>query len=345
MTTAASRVEVTRLASQAIESWRPVSDPHLAHAPQWATVIERAYGHRPLYLGAEDVNGHRAFVPAFIVRRPLVGPVITSMPFLDGGGPSIGAPDLDEPLVGQLVEEARRIGAGFVELRCARKLAIAAAPLEHKVNLVLRLAADPDVVWRRFDKGRRQQIQKSERSGLSVESGGAPLIDAFYSVFVSRMRELGSPVHAKEFFAAIVNSFGDRARVVIVRKRSTPIGGLIALATGDTLTVPWASCLTEYRSDCPNMLLYWDTIRTGCRDGFRRFDFGRSTRGSGTYQFKVQWAAEEQPLFWYTIPVGDAAAHAETSDAGKETFVRVWRRLPLGLTRRLGPRVRKYLIQ
>jgi CelD/BcsL family acetyltransferase involved in cellulose biosynthesis len=120
---------------------------------------------------------------------------------------------------------------------------------------------------------------------------------------------------------------------------------LIALATGDTLTVPWASSLTEYRSDCPNMLLYWDTIRAGCRDGFRRFDFGRSTRGSGTYLFKVQWGAEEQPLFWYTIPVGDAAAHAETSDAGKETFVRVWRRLPLGLTRRLGPRVRKYLIQ
>jgi CelD/BcsL family acetyltransferase involved in cellulose biosynthesis len=92
------------------------------------------------------------------------------------------------------------------------------------------------------------------------------------------------------------------------------------------------------------MLLYWETIRAGCRDGFRRFDFGRSTRGSGTYQFKVQWGAEEKPLFWYTIPVADSA-RAATSESGKATFVQLWRRLPLGLTRHLGPRVRKYLIQ
>lgn len=341
---AAPGVQVLHLAPHTLDGWLSPSDPHLAHAPQWATVIRQAYGHDPLYFGAEDVSGRRAFLPAFIVRRPLVGPVITSMPFLDGGGPSIGASDLDEPLVGRLVEEARGIGARFVELRCARKLAIAGEPLEHKVNLVLPLASDTNPVWRGLDQGRRYQIRKAERSGLSVESGGAAHIDAFYSVFASRMRELGSPVHARDFFTSIVNGFADRARVVIVRKGSTPIGGLIALAAGDALTVPWSSCLTEYRSDSPNMLLYWETIRAGCRDGFRRFDFGRSTRGSGTYQFKVQWGAEEKPIFWYTIPVADSA-RAGTSDSGKATFVRVWRRLPLGLTRRLGPRVRKYLIQ
>ena len=107
------------------------------------------------------------------------------------------------------------------------------------------------------------------------------------------MRDLGSPVHAREFFRATLEAFGDRARVALVRKGQTPIGGLVALAFKDVLAVPWASCAKEHFALCPNMLLYWETIRAGCMDGFRRFDFGRSTRGSGTYRFKRQWGAQE----------------------------------------------------
>jgi FemAB-related protein (PEP-CTERM system-associated) len=213
--------------------------------------------------------------------------------------------------------------------------------------MVLTLAPDPDVVWRALDRGARSEIRKAERSGLSVAGGGVEHVDAFYAVFASRMRELGSPVHAKSFFTTMVEAFGDRARVMIVRKGDTTIGGLVALASGDALTVPWASCLTQYRSLCPNMLLYWETIRGACRDGFGRFDFGRSTRDSGTYRFKRQWGAREEPLFWYTIPVAvdcrTPRARARTFDAGKEAFIQLWRSLPLGVTRHLGPRVRKYI--
>src|SRR2546427_11258796 len=65
------------------------------------------------------------------------------------------------------------------------------------------------------------------------------------------------------------------------RKGGTPVGGLVALAFKDRLAVPWASCLKEYLSLCPNMLLYWEVLRTACVEGFRTFDFGRSSRHSG----------------------------------------------------------------
>jgi serine/alanine adding enzyme len=332
---------------------RQTSHATLAHSPEWFTAIKRAYGHEPMYLAGEDEDGSRGVLPAFIVRRPFFGTVVTSMPFLDGGGPSATSQALDLRLAEGLVSEARRIGASSVEMRCTRRLPVPDQPLEHKVNLALALPSDPDVLWRTFDKSVRNQIRKAEKAGVSIDFGGATNLDAFYDAFAARMRDLGSPVHAPGFLRAVVGMFGTRARVVLARKGDVTVGGLIALAFKTTLVVPWAASLKEHFALCPNMLLYWETIRTACLDGFDRFEFGRSTRDSGTYRFKRQWGAVEEPLFWYTIPtsrsVGGVLLDPATGDsdpaARAALLSKMWQRLPLSLTRQLGPRIRRYLIQ
>src|SRR5438093_294115 len=101
-----------------------LSHSGLAHAPEWFNVIQKAYGHEPLYLSGEDSNGCSGVLPAFIVRRPLIGTVITSMPYLDAGGPSGASHELSNLLVERLLQEARRIGARRVELRCTRRLSV-----------------------------------------------------------------------------------------------------------------------------------------------------------------------------------------------------------------------------
>jgi serine/alanine adding enzyme len=350
MTTLDGSVAVRQEIPGTSSTWRrcvhDLRDSNLAHSQEWAAVIQHAYGHEPLYLAADDGSRHSGVLPAFIVRRPLFGTAVTSMPFLDGGGPCCSSTTVETGLVESLISEARRLGARLIELRCSRRLDISWQPAEHKVNLALPLPSNPDQLWTHFDRSVRNQLRKAERSGLSVDFGGAEKLDAFYSIFAVRMRELGCPVHDRAFFRAIVHEFGAQARVALVRKRETPIGALLALGFRDTLTVPWASCLSEYRSLCSNMLLYWETIRTACVEGFRRFDFGRSSRGSGTYRFKKQWGALESPLFWYTIPLHGRSRTVSADDGGVGTFLtRAWRHLPLTLTRGVGPRIRRYLIQ
>ena len=313
---------------------------HLAHAPEWATVIKRAYGHDPL----EVVDG-QAVLPAVVVRRPLLGTVVASMPFLDGGGPCGASPALAAGLVKRLVGEAQRLGASSVELRCAEPLEIGFEPREHKVNMTLSLEGGADAVWRRLESNLRNHTRKAARLGLSVEFGGADRLDAFYAIHVERMRELGSPVHARGFFEAILDAFGSRARVALVMKDSGAIGGLIALAHHDTLLAPWASCLSRYFTQYPNLILYWETIRRACLDGHVRFDFGRSTRGSGTYRFKKQWGARETQLFWYSIPLGRTRPATSRKGPAAAWAASMWQRLPLGVTRSVGPRIRRYLIQ
>jgi FemAB-related protein (PEP-CTERM system-associated) len=308
-------------------------------------VITRAYAHAPLYLTATGEHGAYGVLPAFIVRRPLLGTVVTSMPFLDSGGPCSTSTWLDTVLVERLIAEARHRGARLVELRCVRRLPIDVVPLENKVNMTLVLD-DPAVMWRRFGKGVRNQIRKAERAGLTVEYGAAEGLAAFYETFSARMHDLGSPVHALSFLSQVVETFGPCARVALVKKDGATIGGLVALRFNDRIVVPWASSLKEYFAFCPNMLLYWETIKTACAAGCTRFEFGRSTRHSGTYEFKRQWGAEEEPLYWYRIPVAaERARSTAPALAGSEWLVRMWQHLPLTVTRHIGPHLRRYLIQ
>jgi len=345
----ASPIDI-RAADRPDPSWRDAvarsRQAHLGHAPEWCTIIARAYGHEPLYLGAAAGDGSAGVLPAFVVRRPLFGTVVTSMPFLDSGGPCSTSPAIDALLVARLIEEARQRGADFVELRCSSRLAIEPKPLESKVNMTLRLCG-ADALWRRFDKTVRNQIRKAERSGLTVVCGGADSLPSFYDAFVERMRDLGSPVHALGFLRQVFDAFGSRARLMLVRKDQVTIGGLVGLAFNDRFVVPWATCRKAYFAHCPNMLLYWEMIRRACAEGFTRFEFGRSTRLSGTYLFKRQWGAEEEPLLWYRIPVAARRSAPPPSPhrAGGDLLARMWQHLPLAITRQVGPHVRRYLIQ
>src|SRR5947208_12076077 len=106
-----SDVRVNRWAPGGPDIWGQVvaglSQSTLAHSPEWFTVVRTAYGHDPLYLSAEDGDGRLGLLPAFVIRRPVVGTVVTSMPFLDAGGPCSSSAALAQALVGRLTGEAR----------------------------------------------------------------------------------------------------------------------------------------------------------------------------------------------------------------------------------------------
>jgi FemAB-related protein (PEP-CTERM system-associated) len=323
-----------------------VEQASVEHLPHWWSAIQDAYGHAPLYFMAEDGHGPAAVLPSFLVRSRLFGSVVTSMPFLDAGGPCGRSPRLARALVEHLVHVAGLRGAGRVELRCVGELDLPVPAMRDKVNLVLPLPERPERLWERLNGKVRNQIRKAEASGLSVEFGGVELLEPFYDAWSVNMRDLGSPVHGRHFFRAIFGAFGRGARIVLVRHGAVAVGGLVALAFKDRLIVPWASSRREYFASCPNMLLYWETLRTACLEGVRRFEFGRSSRESGTYRFKRQWGAVEEPLFWYTIPIAPGSGHGLSSaDKRGALLAAMWRRLPLGVTRWLGPPIRKCLTQ
>jgi hypothetical protein len=92
------------------------------------------------------------------------------------------------------------------------------------------------------------------------------------------------------------------------------------------------------------MLLYWTCLEFATQKGYGTFDFGRSTRGEGTYKFKEQWGARPQPLYWhYWLRGGGELPQVNPSNRKYRLAIEVWKRLPLPVTRLLGPGIVRYI--
>lgn len=326
-------------------SARISSGNNLGHRPEWLAAFEKAYGHEPICVENDDSDG-LGFLPAVIIQRPILGPLVTSMPFIDQGGPVSGSSEADQILIQSLLEEATSVGAKKVELRCASEIPFLSDAYTDKVTMVLDLPESADQLWKNLDAKVRNQIRKAQKNDLIVKFGGSELLDKFYPIFCVNMRDLGSPVHSRQFFQEIIAEFADDARIAIVLKGKQAIGGLIAIRDETTLTVPWASSLREYFNICPNMILYWETIALACSERITKFDFGRSTRGFGTYRFKKQWGAQELQLYWYNVPISGPSNGSPPNGSGmkwSKLLVDSWSKLPLGIANAVGPKVRKYI--
>jgi serine/alanine adding enzyme len=316
----------------------------VGHEWNWRCIIQDAYGHEAIYLIARQEGMIRGILPLIAIKSPILGASLASMPFLDYGGVCADNHDIAKHLVGEAQRLGRASGLPAIELRQTAQLSNLPTPRQDKVTMILDLSEGEAGIWNRLPAKVRNQVRKAEKCGLTTLLGGAELLEEFYQVFLVNMRDLGSPVHGLSFFTSMAAGFGSQMRLRLVRDGDKTVGGLISLHFKDAMLVPWASSLQEYFPKCPNNLLYWHAIQDSCARGFKTFDFGRSSVGSGTYKFKRQWGAKALPLYWYVLSDKDRHGNAVDGSSVKYRLVReIWRHLPVGISATLGPRIRKYL--
>jgi FemAB-related protein (PEP-CTERM system-associated) len=339
-------VEVCRFRVGEDAAWDAYVDRHPKashyHLSGWRNVIQEAYGYPSHYLWVRKEGETNGILPLIMMRGILFKRSLVSLPFVDEAG--ICADD-DETAV-DLYETATRLAAAYrvdcLDLRHRYGNRLGLPDSNAKVTLVLELMEEPEQMWDRLDAKLRNQIRKAQKSGLTVSWHNRGGLDAFYDVFSVNMRDLGSPVHSRRFFAAVLKQFSGSARLVLVHKGRDVVGGGLCLSFKNTLLMPWASSRREYFSLCPNNLLYWEVIRRGCEEGYTRFDFGRSTPNTGPYRFKKQWGGTEEPLYWqYVAQDGHQGTVLKTDDPKYQWVIQAWQRLPVTVANLIGPCLRK----
>ncbi len=310
------------------------------HDPRWGRVMESVYGNKPFYL-TDRREGAVAGVLQLVEQKSFFfGSHLCSLPYFDSVGILARDVSVTEHLMAEAKKLARRRNANWVEIRQREVLNNTLPCRTDKVDLWLKLPAAAEELWPALEAKVRNQVRKAQAAGLTVHSGGKEFVTDFYKVYVRNMRDLGSPPHCRLFFERISDLFLESVKIMVIRREHRTVAGAFSLTDRNTVYVPWAASDWREKSFCPNMLLYWSLLEDSCRRGMNIFDFGRSTRNSGTWQFKKQWGATEVPLYWHYLVSRDKLRPELRPDNPKfNLFVRGWRKLPIPLARMIGPRV------
>lgn len=315
------------------------------HLTSWQEAIEDVYGFNSYSLIAEDGGKVCGILPLTKLDVPWKKPNLISLPYCDVAGVLAN----NQAAASALLKHAKELAIDEncnLQIRSADVLSVQDENLTDKVRMILKLPNSTDELLSGLKSKVRSQVKKPLRDGLSVKVGGTDLLDHFFLVFSENMRDLGSPVHSRDWIDAIIRHYGAQALVAVVyTPDQQPAAGGILLEHHTTVSVPWASSLRRFNSLNPNMLLYWTFLSHASDNGHRYFDFGRSTLGEGSYRFKEQWGAVPEQLYWYSWPekhLGNDKASKIKSNIRK-TCENIWSHLPLSMANNLGPAIRKYI--
>jgi FemAB-related protein (PEP-CTERM system-associated) len=315
------------------------------HLAMWRGLIEALFGHKGLYLYAEDEAGAiRGVLPMVRIKSRLFGHYMVSMPYFNYGGALADGDAVDRALMAAAAAAAAEQGVAHIEFRDVSVLREHWPVRSDKITMILDLPDQVEALWKAIGSKVRAQIKRPQRENPDVRFGGAELLDDFYRVFAVNMRDLGTPVYPKRFFQRMLASLPDNAGLVTIYLDGEPVGGAFLLGYRGRLEIPWASTLRRVNRLGINMLMYWEVLRFAIERGYTQFDFGRCTEGSGTHRFKKQWGAQPRQLHWHYWLKNGGELPALTPDNPKYRLaIALWQKMPVALTRVLGPPIVKNL--
>jgi FemAB-related protein (PEP-CTERM system-associated) len=309
------------------------------HLSGWKTVIENVLRRRCQYLMACAGDAIKGVFPISLARSVLFGDCLVSLPLTVYGG--ICADDRDSyfSLLRAGSDLANRLGVKYLEMRNRTEPYPTSLPgRDLYVTFTQDLSPGPEKLFQGLPRDTRYAIRKSQKAGLEWTEDLT--IPEFYEIYAQSVHRLGTPVFSRKLFECLQKEFSGRCRLFGVRKGKTAIAGVLCFYFKDQVLPYYGGALAEYYKDSPNNFMYWNLIAQSAQEGYRHFDFGRSKRGTGSFSFKSTWSMQVTELpYRYHLVRAKEVPHLSPVDQKLQLPVAVWKRLPFGWTKVLGPRL------
>jgi FemAB-related protein (PEP-CTERM system-associated) len=338
------QVTIRRLGAEQIGAWDDFVWRHpgasFFHLTGWMRVIARTFRYSPRYLFAERGERITGILPLFETSNWLQGKCLISTPMAVYGGVCAEDEDSRMALVEAAKQIARRENVQHLELRQRQvELFPEFRPNTLYTTFCGELDTDPEVLLRRLPRDTRYMIRKAQKKGLQLVRG-VEQTPAFYRLFAQSMRRLGTPALPLRLFENLVEEFKTLVDVTLLSAQNVPVAAVFSFRFRDTILPYYAGASSEAPGLAANNLLYWELMTRSAAEGMGWFDFGRSKKGTGTYAFKTQWHMAAQPLgYQFYLVQRQNVPNFTPLNPKFERAARIWSKLPLALTTRLGPHV------
>jgi len=313
------------------------------HLSAWKRIIEGVLKRRCFWLVARREGAISGVFPISLARNRVFGDCLVSLPLAVYGG--ICADDADSyfSLLRAGSELANRLGVKYLEMRNrVEPFATSLPGRDLYVTFTQDLTPGPEKLLQALPRDTRYAIRKSQKAGLAWTEDLK--LDEFYEIYAHSVHHLGTPVFSKKLFEAFREEFPKQCRLFGVRKGGIPIAGVLCFYFRDQVMPYYAGALGSYYKDSPNNFMYWSLIAQSCQEGYKQFDFGRSKKGTGSFQFKSAWSMQVTELpYRYQLVRAKEVPHLSPVDAKFQLPVAMWKRLPFSWTKVIGPRLIRWI--
>lgn len=343
----AAGIEVANAGSADAAEWDAFVDAHadgtFFHRFAWGELLARSVGFSPRYLIARSGGVVVGILPMVHVRSMLFGNALVSLPFCVRAG-VLAAGDV---VAARLLDRARELTAtlkvGYLELRHARRIATDTLCKDHLyVNFSKPLEPTVEENMKAIPRKQRAVVRKGIEAGLTSREEDA--IDPFFTIYATSVRNLGTPVFPRRYFAALRETFREHSRITTVYHGERPVASVLSFLHKGTVMPYYGGGLPVARDLKAYDFMYWEVMRTACEAGFTAFDYGRSKVDTGSYAFKKNWGFEPTPLAYeYVLGTTREMPDRNPNNPRYAMAVNTWKKLPLPLANALGPCVSPFL--
>jgi FemAB-related protein (PEP-CTERM system-associated) len=312
------------------------------HLSGWKDIIEQAMGHAAYYLLAESHGEIQGVLPLGHVHSRLFGNALMSVPFCVYGG--IAA--VDEAARTALEAAARglaeRLGVDYLEMR-DRQLRHPGWPAKDMyVTFRKTLDPDPEKNLLAIPRKQRAMVRKGIEAGLTGAIDDD--VGRLHDIYAESVRHLGTPVFSKKYFATLRQVFGPACEVLTISHAGRPVSSVMSFYFRDEVLPYYGGGTRAARAVAGNDFLYWELMRRAGEKGVRLFDYGRSKVGTGSYSFKKNWGFTPEPLHYeYYLVKAREVPNVSPLNPKYRMFIEIWKRMPLALTKLVGPMIARNL--
>ena len=320
------------------------ANANICHHPAWGSIFGETFGFDSILILHRTKDKIDGGLPLVSIDQHITGRALISMPFINYGG-ILGQ---NSETINDIVAVCRNIvksgNYGFVELRHL-KSGLDNLPDksdQKRITFQLDINRPIDDILGGFKKQMRTRIRKSEKQGLTFYQG-QERIDDFYNLFAQGQKELGTPVLPKQYFISVFKHLSNHALMMIAYKNDVPIGGKLLIKYKDRVIMTRGCYPNGYKHLLANYYLTWILIQQLALGPYHILDFGRSAPGSGGHLYNSNWGPEEIPIYTdYIIGKPGSIPDLKPESSRYGYASRIWRKLPLPLTKLVGPKLSRY---
>jgi len=308
------------------------------HTSAWARVLSESYQYTPLYFTIIEDDKLAALIPLMEINSLLTGRRGVSLPFTDECRPVAQDSEQFKEMLQVVLEYGKTAGWKHLEFRGGHEGLDRSPVHTTHYSHTVELDRDDAEIFSTFRNSTKRNIKRAQKENVKVDlSYTLKSVKEFYRLNCTTRKHHGLPPQPLSFFRKIFDHVISRKKgfVALASCHTRVVAAAVYFHLGSQAVYKYGASDRNYQHLRPNNLVMWQSIKWCCRNGFKRFSFGRTEpENHGLLQFKRGWGTKEDKINYYKYDLKNGCFISK--EAGLKTSYILFRHMPSLLLRLTG---------